>query len=894
MTIHLISFSKLKKFVFFFAFILICQISTAQPVGSGDWSRIREYGHSYNLNDFSDDEYDWIANHYNLFTIEKRHAKYVYGDVSSERASVATAAKIIANNSSAEPLFYWNVKVVYDEIYETIQEALALHPEWVDDDGWSYDDPACKAWMIDILTEYGTNSGHAGVFLDQVMAFPGSEEDIFEIMSSTPGIVIYNGYTPRGTESNPVIAATSEYLKYSSGVYVEHFLHGSHCKYLSQGKALLDSLLDVPNDKIIIAMSAPDTTYWNAPDYKFSLAAYLIIANDNSYYHYLSNGLLVSDYMMESIEEFDKKLGSPLSDATVDGYVYTRTFENAFVELDLENKTSSINWIENPIKDTVAIENLALFGTATQSSTLYDAEASRAIDGNTDGVFSNGSVTHTSPEYMPWWQVDLGANYNIGAISVFNREGESTIARLSDFTIYVLDEDSIVVDSTVYTTYPDPSVTTDAGGVEGRFVQVRLNGSGVLNLAEVQVAEVIDAVSSEEKNTVSIKVLDQNNSDSIALASLDVNNLVYTTNYIGEIDLELSGGEYPFSLSKAGYYTTNETLSITGDTTIVLELKALPEYTLSYKITDDSTNESLSEVQLLIDNQIYTSDSLGIISLLLYEGDYEYILCRTGYDSLSQSISIANDTIVDFQMDREIYNLVFQVKDAVTNQNLSDVSISINDSVYEIDAQEGLSLMLDYGVYAYSLSKPNYESISQSVDLNNDTVFVLLMDLESYDLTFQVNESSSVENISSTYIMVGDKTYLSNDQGELLLNLDYGEYDYTVSKDGYDGLEGTLFLSQDTTLTILLSLQTGINSFNADVIEIYPNPVKSILNINSEIVIDEVLIYDLLGSLIDNIEVHENACQLNVSAYKKGFYFLKLKLVNGGIVTTKIFMNGAD
>ncbi len=73
-------------------------------------------------------------------------------------------------------------------------------------------------------------------------------------------------------------------------------------------------------------------------------------------------------------------------------------------------------------------DNLARTGTATQSSTWHGAVASRAIDGNTHGYFSHGSVSHTAghgatdPE--PWWQVKLAEPDEIGTIKVFNRQQE--------------------------------------------------------------------------------------------------------------------------------------------------------------------------------------------------------------------------------------------------------------------------------------------------------------------------------------------------------------------------------------------------------------------------------------------------------------------------------------
>ena len=56
--------------------------------------------------------------------------------------------------------------------------------------------------------------------------------------------------------------------------------------------------------------------------------------------------------------------------------------------------------------------NLAQGRTATQSSTLagYPTDAaSAAVDGNTDGNFFDGSVTHTNADTNAWWQVDLGS-----------------------------------------------------------------------------------------------------------------------------------------------------------------------------------------------------------------------------------------------------------------------------------------------------------------------------------------------------------------------------------------------------------------------------------------------------------------------------------------------------
>jgi hypothetical protein len=82
--------------------------------------------------------------------------------------------------------------------------------------------------------------------------------------------------------------------------------------------------------------------------------------------------------------------------------------------------------------------NVALAGVATQSGTYADAEARRAIDGNTDGDYNNKSVSHTETADDPWWEVDLGAEENLDKIVVWNRTDGGTFARLKGAKLSVL------------------------------------------------------------------------------------------------------------------------------------------------------------------------------------------------------------------------------------------------------------------------------------------------------------------------------------------------------------------------------------------------------------------------------------------------------------------------
>jgi hypothetical protein len=186
-------------------------------------------------------------------------------------------------------------------------------------------------------------------------------------------------------------------------------------------------------------------------------------------------------------------LGVASITATANGvagsYTVTATSGSLIASFSLTNLSSG------------GVSNLASGRTASQSSTLPGyptAGPASAVDGNTDGSFSDGSVTATNADPNAWWQVDLGASATVASVVIFNRT-DCCISRLSDFWVFVSNTPFLPTDtpatlqsragtfSSHQTTAPNPSTTVAAGGAQGRYVRVQLSGTDYLSLAEVQV-----------------------------------------------------------------------------------------------------------------------------------------------------------------------------------------------------------------------------------------------------------------------------------------------------------------------------------------------------------------------------------------------------------------------
>ncbi|MGW8952230.1 galactose-binding domain-containing protein [Streptomyces sp. NPDC055709] len=142
--------------------------------------------------------------------------------------------------------------------------------------------------------------------------------------------------------------------------------------------------------------------------------------------------------------------------------------------------------------------HLAQGQPATQSTTAYGGAAGRAVDGNTDGVWANGSVTHTSEQAQPWWQVDLGEGAAVDTIEIWNRS-DCCASRLTDY--YVVVSDNPFTTGTLSDVLVQPGVTSyrqtaTAGrpttltiGKGARYIRVQLASTTAtpLSLAEVRV-----------------------------------------------------------------------------------------------------------------------------------------------------------------------------------------------------------------------------------------------------------------------------------------------------------------------------------------------------------------------------------------------------------------------
>ena len=193
------------------------------------------------------------------------------------------------------------------------------------------------------------------------------------------------------------------------------------------------------------------------------------------------------------------------------------------------------------------------------------------------------------------------------------------------------------------------------------------------------------------------------------------------------------------------------------------------------------------------------------------------------------------------------------------------------------------------GIYRGQVEKDSEMSpLSDSVILTNDTVTLITLHPQNTD--FSVGDdiilTVAADGSNLTYTWRRDSIDLSDDGhvngvNTIQLNIDScyeadeGYYDVIISGD----------CGADTSDIAILSFITGMTGLSAENILIFPNPATGKVYVSgNKLKGSEIIIRNILGELILRRKSVTDKATLNLYAYPKGVYFVRIK--NGEMIST--------
>lgn len=107
-----------------------------------------------------------------------------------------------------------------------------------------------------------------------------------------------------------------------------------------------------------------------------------------------------------------------------------------------------------------------------------------AVDGVSEGDWLMEQTSGTQKSDNPWWQVDLEEVFDIDEIIIYNATDSSKVF-LTDFKVSILDNNRDEIWAVNIADSPNPSISIQTDGQEGRFIRIMLNGTNYLRIGEV-------------------------------------------------------------------------------------------------------------------------------------------------------------------------------------------------------------------------------------------------------------------------------------------------------------------------------------------------------------------------------------------------------------------------
>lgn len=219
---------------------------------------------------------------------------------------------------------------------------------------------------------------------------------------------------------------------------------------------------------------------------------------------------------------------------------------------------------------------------------------------------------------------------------------------------------------------------------------------------------------------------------------------------------------------------------------------------------------------------------------------------------------------------------------SISNTNTTDILVDYTGTIANVVTGQNLTLVVKGDTKGdFNSELVAYIDWNQNGSFNDDAeIFYigLLSDSSGYDAKSVSAEISVPSTAIAGNTRIRVMKVFTEEADYLLLNNDA----CSISNNFFGEIYGTSGQALDFTLNIST---LNRDAFNKNAFVLYPNPTSAVLNIESNEMIDAVLIYNLQGQLILESQKNDN---INVSNLAAGTYLMKIN--SGNLAQVKKFV----
>jgi hypothetical protein len=278
--------------------------------------------------------------------------------------------------------------------------------------------------------------------------------------------------------------------------------------------------------------------------------------------------------------------------------------------------------------------------------------------------------------------------------------------------------------------------------------------------------------------------------------SILLDTLKQTTNIYGTAEFNsIPEGKHQIIVDTCDYYQFNDTVFFSEtDTSVNIKLNIKPDVT--FFVSNGYIR--LPYTEITIDTLQTVTDTNGSTVFKNLTKDYhKYTVNASGYNKITDSVSLSNDTILNIVM-HEIPDVIFNIT-APVEINIENIPLVFDTDTLFAD-KFGMLIVSDVtkGEHRYSINLNGYYPIVDTITIDNENVYVNIELQAVPDIKFVVSSSDIV--INDAAVTLDDSLIYTDMLGEaLFVDFPRKEYNYKITKQGYIAAEGNFIINNNDT-----------------------------------------------------------------------------------------------
>lgn len=231
---------------------------------------------------------------------------------------------------------------------------------------------------------------------------------------------------------------------------------------------------------------------------------------------------------------------------------------------------------------------------------------------------------------------------------------------------------------------------------------------------------------------------------------------------------------------------------------------SLPNYTITFTVKS-SSGSAISGAQIMIGGRTVNTNTSGNASVTLPKGSFFYSVSKDGYNFYTGNINLTGNTPITVTLSPKTYTVTIFITDANTGKPISGAVVSGIGSGGTTDPNGRLTLTnVEAKSYTAQVSAVGYINTSKAIAVNNNQQVNITLSRASCTITFNIT------NGAGALVQLSDGSALNlNSSGGGSVSKPCGEYSYTISKEGYNALSGSIEALSDFTVRGVMASTGG-------------------------------------------------------------------------------------